>query len=505
MTEGRGIDGAVIGRSLRWSFGLAGAGAILQFLLAALLARFLTPVDYGLVAAAMAGMRLLQYLSDLGIAQTATQKPDFDRDRDAPILFTIAILINAAIVAAVWLLAPTLGGGDPHVTAILRVMAACMVLNAAAQAGLGLLRRDLDFRTVGLINLAALIAGQGLVALPLAWAGFGAWSLVAGTLTQSGVIAALVLVCVRHPVLPDHVDPSRLRALASRAWGFSLLRMLDSAGLHSLPIIVLFLAGAGAAGLWDRALVLTLIPLEMLYGTLGQVLFPTFSRLDGDQDRLRRSWLSVLLLLPFLVACIAAGMAAASEALVAVALGPAWAPAAEPVFWLALWAALRSVGHICGTLLEGRGRLGIRGVIQAGYLLALAALLVIIRPEGAAQTARILVFADTLFLIPVVMAAAHACRARYRDAFARLALAFLPAPLVGLAVLISVRVLAPAPAALTLLAAITTGALALALAVAFHPSRELRRLIVSRALGDTLAVNVGRKGLTGRLMRFLER
>lgn len=505
MTEGREIDGAVIGRSLRWSFGLAGAGAVLQFLLAAILARFLLPADYGLVAAAAAGMRLLQYVSDLGIAQTATQKPDFDRDRDAPVLFTIAILINAAIVVAVWLLAPSLGGGDAHVTAILRVMAACMLLNAAAQTGLGLLRRDLDFRTVGLITLVALIAGQGLVALPLAWNGFGPWSLVAGTLTQSGVIAALVLARVRHPVLPPRFDPRHLRALASRAWGFSLLRVLDSAGLHSLPIIVLFLAGTGAAGLWDRALVLTLIPLEMLYGTLGQVLFPAFSRLDGDPHRLRRSWLSVLLLLPFLIACIAAGMAAASGPLVAVALGPAWASAAEPVFWLALWAALRGVGHICGTLLEGTGRLGTRGVIQAGYLLVLAASLAIIRPDGAAQTARILVFVDTLFILPLVMAAAHACGARYREAASRLAFALLPAPLVGLAVVASVRLLAPAPATLTLLAAILTGAMALALAVAFHPSRELRRLIVSRALGDTLAVNVGRKGLTGRLIWFLER
>lgn len=505
MTEGREIDGAVIGRSLRWSFGLAGAGAVLQFLLAAILARFLLPADYGLVAAAAAGMRLLQYVSDLGIAQTATQKPDFDRDRDAPVLFTIAILVNAVIVGAVWLLAPSLSGGEAHVTAILRVMALCMLLNAAAQTGLGLLRRDLDFRTVGLINLAALVLGQGLAAVPLAWAGFGPWSLVAGTLTQSGVIAALVLARVRHPVLPDRFDPSRLRAMASRAWGFSFLRILDSAGLHSLPIIVLFLAGTGAAGLWDRALVLTLIPLEMLYGTLGQVLFPAFSRLDGDRDRLRRSWLSVLLLLPFLVACIAVGMAAASEPLVAVALGPAWAPAAEPVFWLALWAALRGVGHICGTLLEGTGRLGIRAVIQTGYLLILAASLAIMQPDGAAQTARLLVLVDTLFLIPLVMAAARACGARYRDAFARLALALLPAPLVGLAVLASVRVLAPAPAALTLLAAIATGAVALALAVAFHPSRELRRLIVKRALGDTLTFNVGRQGLAGRLMRFLER
>ncbi|WP_416575030.1 oligosaccharide flippase family protein [Niveispirillum sp. KHB5.9] len=495
----------MIGRSLRWSFGLAGAGAILQFLLAAVLARFLAPTDYGLVAAATAGMRLLQYLSDLGIAQTATQKPDFDRGRDAPVLFTIALLVNAALVAAVWLLAPSLGGGDPHVTAILRVMASCMLLNAAAQTGLGLLRRDLDFRTIGLINLAAMVLGQGLVALPLAWAGFGPWSLVAGTLTQSGVIAALVLARVRHPVRPAGFTASRLRALASRAWGFSLLRILDSAGLHTLPIIVLLLAGTGAAGLWDRALVLTLIPLEMLYGTLGQVLFPAFSRLDGDRDRLRRSWLSVLLLLPFLVACIAAGMAAAAGPLVAVALGPAWAPAAGPVFWLALWAALRSVGHICGTLLEGGGRLGTRGVIQTGYLLVLAALLAIVRPEGAAQTARILVFADTLLLVPLVMAAAHACGARWRDAFARLGLAFLPAPLVGLAIHVTVDLLAPAPALLTLLAAIATGAVALALCVAFHPSRELRRLIVNRALGDTLAFDRGRHGLTGRLMRFLER
>lgn len=505
MVQGKGIDGAVIGRSLRWSFGLGATGAVLQFLLAAVLARFLAPADYGLVAAAAAGMRFLQYLSDLGIAQTATQKPDFDRRRDAPVLFAATILVNGLILAAVWALAPALGGGDPQITAILRVLVFCMLTNAAAQTGLGLLRRDLDFRMIGLIGLAAQFVGQGLVAVPLAWAGFGAWSLVAGTLTQSGLIAALVLGRVRHPLLPGRFDPARLRALAARAWGFSILRVLDSAGLHTLPVIVLLLAGIDAAGLWDRALVLTLIPLEILYGTLGQVLFPAFSRLDGDRDRLRRSWLSVLLLLPCLVAAVAAGMAAAAGPLVALALGPGWRGAVEPVFWLALWAALRGVVHICGTLLEGAGRLGWRGMVQAGYLLLLAAALGIFQPAGAAEMARMMVIVDALGLIPLVMAAAHACGARFRDALARLGLAFLPAPLVGLAVHATVQALGAAPAALTLPAAMTAGAVTLAASVALHPSRALRRLIVHRALGDTLTLDINRGGLTGRLLRFLER
>src|SRR5262245_40930322 len=91
------LDGAVIARSWRWSLGLAGGSAVLQFLLAASLARWLAPGDYGFVAAAAGAMRFLQYVSDLGVAQTATQKPDFDRVRDAPVLFVATLAVNTAV------------------------------------------------------------------------------------------------------------------------------------------------------------------------------------------------------------------------------------------------------------------------------------------------------------------------------------------------------------------------------------------------------------------------
>lgn len=503
-------DGPVIGRSLRWSFGLGTASVGLQFLLAAMLARFLVPGDYGLVAAAAGVMRLLQYLSDLGIAQTATQKADFDRTRDAPVLFAAVLAANAAAVALVWLLAPAfagLAGLGTEGMAILRLLSLALVANAAAQAGLGLLRREFDFRTIGLIGLVAQALGQGLVALPLAVAGFGAWSLVAGTLVQSALAAALVLARVRHPLWPRRFEPARLRALAARASGFSVLRLLDSAGLHTLPLVVLVLGGSAAAGLWDRALVLTLIPLEMLYGTLGQVLFPAFSRLGRDEERLRRSWLALLLLVPCLVAAIAAGMAAAAGPLVALALGPAWSGAVGPVFWLALWATARGVVQLCGALLEGTGHLFQRGAVQAGYLVLLFSALAAVRPDGATAAARLLLAVDAIALVPLLLVAARSCGASLGQALARLALALLPAPLVALAVHGTLAALAPAavPPVLQLLAAVAAGALALALALAFHPSRELRQVIVRRVLGDTLAMDLARGGVAARLARFMVR
>lgn len=510
MTREEAIDGSTIGRSLRWSFGLGTVAAVLQFMLAAALARFLAPEDYGVVAAGAGVLRFLQYLADLGVAQTATQKSDFDRTRDAPILFAVTVAVNVAIVLLVWAMAQALAGpaglGQEGV-AILRVQALGLVAIAAAQTGLGLLRRDLDFRGIGLLTLAAQAVGQGAVALPLAYAGYGPWSLVAGTLAQCGTLAALVLARVRHPLLPRRFDPARLGVLAVRASGFSVLRLLDSAGLHTLPVIVLTLGGVAAAGLWDRAFVLTLIPLEMLYGTVGHVLFPAFSQLGSDPEKLRRSWLSVLLLLPCIAAAIAAGIAAAAAPLVAVAFGPAWAQAEGPVFWLALWAATRSVVQLCGALLEGSGRLGQRGAVQAGYLMLLFSALALVRPHTAPQTARLLLAVDLLGLVPLVTVAARSCGASPRDAFARLALATLPAPVVGLAVHTTASVLQAmaAPATVTLLGAVGSGAVALVVSIAFHPSCELRRAIVRRALGDTLAMDVECGGPAARLMRFLER
>ncbi len=512
--EGVGkVSDIQIGRSLRWSYGLSALVAVGQLCLAAITARFLVPADYGLVAVAAGTLRFVQYLTDLGVMSAIIQKPDLDPRRDAAMLFSVALILNGLAVPLLWGAAPYLtAGGGAEGVAIFRFYALTLLFNGMAQTGLALARRRLDFRTIGLWGAGAMLVGQGLVTLPLAVAGFGAWSLVFGALAQTGTLALLVLSARLHPWLPQRISRARLTGLATLAGGFSVLRLLDSLGLHLLPLVVFAVSGATGAGLWDRMAMLTVIPLDMVAAGMGQVVFPVYSRLNDAPERRRETWLSALMLTACLGAAVAAGLAAAAAPVITMLLGPGWRLGAGLLGWLAVWGALRGIAMVAGSLLEGMGRLKTRGCVQAGYLLVLGPCLLTLSDGSVEDLARILVAVEAVALLPLLIVAARACGVAGGELAGALAAALLPAlgvagatagvvALCGDSALVD-RLAAGTLAVCTVAAAVLTGMMALAACVAFHPSRRFRRVIA-------VVLVQGAFGLDGpmarRLRRFLER
>lgn len=506
-----GVTGGDVARSVRWTYGMAGASLLAQLALASVLARILTPADYGTVAVAAGILRFLQYLTDLGLGSVVIQKPDFRADTDAPLLFAFGFALHAAFVGALWLAAPLLLAALPQLAGdglgVLRALAVVGVVTAAGQTARAMLARRLDFRTAGLITVAGLLVGQGAVAVPLAAAGFGAWSLVAGLAAQAAVGSVLAWRAAPHALLPRRAALSRWRSLAALGGGFSVLRALDSAGIHLLPAGVGVLAGVAAVGQWDRAWVLAVLPIELLASGLGRVLFPAFSRLAADPGRLRRAWLEALLLSSCLLGPIAAGLAVAAPEIVQVVLGAGWDGTSETVLPLALWAALRGLAQVTGSLCEASGRLLLRGLHQAGYLAFLVVALAFVRPEDGAGVAFVLLAVDGVAQLVLIALAAGTVGLSPAEPIARLAVGLSVAPPIAAAGTgaLAVMRMAGAGNAASLACAIAACAAALAATVAIHPSRTLRSEVAHRILGQALGIPAAGPGPLSRLRRLVER
>jgi N-acetylglucosaminyldiphosphoundecaprenol N-acetyl-beta-D-mannosaminyltransferase len=472
-----GDSAALIGRALRWTWGGNTLSALLQLALACLTVRFLAPADYGLMAAVAAAVRFSLYLADLGISSAIVQKADLDLEQDVPVLFRASVVAGGATALAVWLLAPWLAewSAHPDAATLIRLYGLTALFSGAGLTGLALARRRLDFRAVSLWGLTAMLVGQGLVTLPLAISGFGVWSLMAGALVQTAMTAVLALRSggVRwRGVGSSRVRRIELAALSSR---FLTLRLLDSAGLHLLPLAVFALCGAVQAGMWDRAFALTILPLEMVTVGLGQVLFPLFSRLGDDPETRRQTWLTGMALTVSLTAAIAAGMATAAVPLVALALGDGWADSVEPFFWLAVWSATRCLTGVSGTLLDGAGRLRTRAVIQTAYLLLTAALLLGLAPDHASGVAQCLVVVELAALLLLLPAAARTCGATAGAVAAHLAAALFPVGPVVAAALVGLSLTSAPPLSLALVVPLCAAALAASLLL--NPYRPLRRAV----------------------------
>ncbi|BAE50249.1 oligosaccharide flippase family protein [Paramagnetospirillum magneticum] len=371
-----------IARSLRWSYGGMAANLVLQVAFAALAARLVSAESYGMAAVATGLVSYLSYLSDLGVGLLAVR----NRDLDAADLWGVALVGlagNLVIVAAVWLAAPSVAafvGFSGEGVWVLRALSLLAPLGGLNTAALAWLNREMDFRALAIMSLVGKLVGQGAVTLPLAWAGWGVWALVAGALGQ--VAAGLAIALWRQPPrLPRRSRWPAIGAALRVGVNFSLIRLLDSTQAQMIPLSAATLMGAGAAGLFDRGALLTLVALELITAGAGRVLLPVYGRMgEEERGRIPQAFLSACRRVLCLVLPLAAGVAAAAEPLVLTVFGGGWSALVEPLRLLAVLAGLRSVAMLAGGLVEAQGGLYHNMMQRICVLVLLLSWICVVRP-----------------------------------------------------------------------------------------------------------------------------
>ena len=501
-----------VGQSLRWSYVSTGLGAVLQLVFAALLARLLTPHDYGVIAAGAGVIKFIQYLVGAGAVAVIIRKSDFDPAKDAAILFTSGLLMSVAVAAITAGLVFAAGdffevAGDAQVRLALVTLCLGGPLSALGQVATGILSREMAFRRLGLQNVAALALAQLVVALPAAWGGLGYWSLVLGYLAQNALTALFALAAAPHPLFTRNLFGSTARSMLRLAGSFSGIRIMDSAGLHLLPLLLVYMAGIKAAGLWDRSFALAFLPMELVVIGLGRVLFPAYSAWGSDRGRLQQVWLAIVALGALFMGSMAAGIAALGQPLALLVLGPGWLEAGPVISAVALWALMRGLSVFAGGLIEATGRLWIRGVHQGLYLAALLLTLWIVRPQSAQHFALCLFVIDFCFQSVLLVLAAR----EIGLGAVAVGRAMLPglggALLVGLSGSAGLAVLSRAGmAGWQLVVFPTITGIAVFVVVLFLiPSRRLRQSAGHYFLGQFLGWNTHGESWRARAMRYLAR
>ena len=168
-----------------------------------LLARLLTPADFGVMALAWVVLGLARTLGDLGIGGAVVQRAALT-ERHVRTAFTFSVLLGVGAATVLAAAAP-LGAAalrNPQVTSVLRLLAIGFGVQGAAVVSAALLRRQLDFRRQSFIDIGSYLLGFGGVAVGLALLGYGVWSLAWGSLAQTVVASGAQLAVVRHAMRP---------------------------------------------------------------------------------------------------------------------------------------------------------------------------------------------------------------------------------------------------------------------------------------------------------------
>jgi O-antigen/teichoic acid export membrane protein len=334
-----------------------GAKFVVQTAAMIVLARLLSPEDFGLQGMVVVATGFLGLFRDAGLSRATIQRLEVTHQQIST-LFWINVAVGAILATLCAALAPVLVAfyHEPRLYWVAVVSGATLLFNGLAAQHGALLQRGMRFVTQAKIDVLSITVGSG-TGIVMALLGCRYWSLVGMALVNSIVGAAAVLLAVSW--LPG--PPCRRSGIRS---------MLHFGGLTTCNSLVVFLAwnadklllgrfwGADALGLYGRAFQLVTLPVQQLNTAVAGVAFPALSRIQHDAERLARSFLRGYLLLVSSTIPISVTCALFAEEIVRIVLGPKWMEAAAIFRLLAPVALVFAVANPLSWLVMSTGRAG---------------------------------------------------------------------------------------------------------------------------------------------------
>jgi lipopolysaccharide exporter len=319
---------ALAERALKWSALTTVARFALQLAAQIALARMLGPGNFGVYGIAMAVLTFAAFLSASGFSYSLMLLPAISRD-DIRFSFTWQMVAGLLSAAAMYAAAPALAGffGDPRVEGMVQLLSLANLLIAAAAPATCLLQRDLNFRVLGLIQLASYAAGYLAIGVPMALNGYGAYALGTACVVQAGVTLVGTYIAKPHSLRPlfSHAGGSLALSTGRTVFLTNVVNWL----LGNLDrVLIGRVLNAHAVGLYMLAYNLASIPNVLLVGALQPAFVAAGAKLQNEPHRLAQGWLLGLACLLVLITPASVVAALLSADLVSLMYGAAWAESA---------------------------------------------------------------------------------------------------------------------------------------------------------------------------------
>ncbi len=389
----------------RWAAGAHLARHALHFATLLVLARWLAPAVFGEFAILALVVGVVRLLADVGFGAALVQQAEIE-DRDVDTVFwagaALALLLGLATAVAAGPAARFFGA--PELAGPLRLYALSFLGLAGTQVPLALLQRRVDFRRIAVHEITSQCVFSA-TAIALAARGGGVECFVVAHLLgdAASVGVLLALTGYRPRTGFDRRSLARLFGFGGRVVG---LRVLNHAASRLDTLLIGRLAGLHALGLYGMASHVIRLPEQHVSQLLKRVLFPAFSRIQHQPERLASHYVRLVGYVALVTFPFSAGVALVFPDFVALCLGPRWVETVPLVRVLALAGALFSVGGTIGIASWALGRPDVDLRLAWLRLVGMGALLVPGARHGALGVA-VATAAYTLLTFPVYLWVVH--------------------------------------------------------------------------------------------------
>jgi PST family polysaccharide transporter len=331
------------------------AQRVAQFAFSVVLARLLVPEDFGLIALITVFTGFLGVFADLGFASALIQRRDVE-ERHLSSALGLNIAVGFTLTCLVAALAPALAAfyNEPRLLPLTFTVAPSFLLESMGGVQTSLLVRGMDFKRLAAVETAGLLTSNG-IAVGMALAGAGVWSLVAPILVSPMVRSALLwsVRSWRPRVRPDRSSIAELWGFSSRLAGFSALNYWAR---NADNLLIGRFIGTRPLAYYSRAYNLMFLPIDLVYAGPMRVMYPALSRLQEDHERVKRIYLRGIALISLFTFPTMVGLGVICRPFVLTVFGAKWAPVVTILEILCIPGFIQSVSGTTGWIFYSQGR-----------------------------------------------------------------------------------------------------------------------------------------------------
>jgi lipopolysaccharide exporter len=341
------------GAALVWKAVQLGAVNGIYLVRLLILARLLSPEEYGLLAIATVVIGLMVMATDFGMVPALVQHTCVDENHYNG-AWTIGVLRAVTIACFIFVAAPFIADlfGEPRATNIIRALALRPLVEATASIKIAKLTRDLRFRSLTLISVPAAMVDT-IIAITLARS-LGIWGMVLGALAgeTTGVILSYVMAPHR-PCFSLNLAATRPLIRYGR-WIF--ITGLGGVGCHSLfQVVISQRLGVTQLGIYFLAAKIASLPLGVISQVVGSVAFPIYARLKSDVHQSQQAFRAILTAMVGLLLPIYTLLIVLTPSLVLDVLGPKWAGTTQVIQLLSVAGIVCLLGEAVVPILKATG------------------------------------------------------------------------------------------------------------------------------------------------------
>jgi O-antigen/teichoic acid export membrane protein len=399
-----------------WIGGASVARLALRVVSVAILARLLTPHEYGVVAGALIAMDFAAMIYGMGLAPTLIQREDMRPDHVAT-AFSSALSMAVLAAVGMWFAAPLIADllQIPELTEILKVLAWLTPFGAFSVLCEALLARNMQVKRVAMRPLLSFTISTFLVAIPLAWYGFGYWSLVAMQAVDI-VVSALALGFGARKLL---VWPCFSRRAFAELWplslGFTLNQPFSYLASNADRFIIGRVLGTATLGIYTRASFFANTA-GTLFGNVARLsVFPAMAKVQQDEARLRSALLKSFSVLALLTLPVSAFCVIFAPELVDLLLGDKWQIAVVPFAILSGTLYFSLAWRNCATLFQALGHPYWITAVHVCRAAALIAGIWWVAPHGLTAICAVIGAVMAVMLGIMLIVVKHAIDLRFRS------------------------------------------------------------------------------------------